>query len=131
MRLHPVLYMATNPRGPQTEVLHSRFIPAVAASLPKGPPEPRVVIWSDVEAAARQPHRMRRRRQGGKFMRAAVRGVRGAEGGGEAARRRASEWRESDSERESARARERQRARERDRACVFACVCVCVTHCCW
>ena len=54
MRLHPVLYMATNPRGPQTEVLHSRFIPAVAAALPKGPPEPRVVIWADVEAAARQ-----------------------------------------------------------------------------
>lgn len=53
LKLHPVLYMATNPRGPQTETLHSKFIPAVRAALPPGPPEARVVIWADVEAAAK------------------------------------------------------------------------------
>jgi hypothetical protein len=53
LKLHPVLYMATNPRGPQTETLHSKFIPAVRAALPPGPPEPRLVIWADVEAAAK------------------------------------------------------------------------------
>lgn len=54
LQLHPVLYMATNPRGPQTETLHSKFIPAVRMALPPGPPQSRLVIWADVEAAAKE-----------------------------------------------------------------------------
>ena len=34
--------MATNPRGPQTETLHSKFIPAVQAALPSVRLRPRL-----------------------------------------------------------------------------------------